>query len=171
LIVIAARGLVAKLPPARPKPSGRVVKRRGMPRRSFQLFDPRKHFFRQPATRYTKNPPLVWVAGDDWQGTVYPPWSPRQAPPAPPPPDNTVDTQRLCRRLEALKLALADLPRQAQRLVRAQARREKVPSLRFKSPKRPGCAPGYRKKPTHEVDEVLKECHWLAWEATRHDTS
>jgi hypothetical protein len=36
---------------------------------------------------------------------------------------------------------------------------------------RPGRPPGHRQKPSHEVDEVLKECHWLAWEAMRLDTS
>ena len=40
-----------------------------------------------------------------------------------------------------------------------------MPSPEFKSPLRPGHPPGYRRKPTHEVDEVLTECHWLAWEA------
>ena len=44
----------------------------------------------------------------------------------PPPPDGLVNAQRLARRLEALKLALDDLPRQARRLVRWRLRREKV---------------------------------------------
>ena len=25
-----------------------------------------------------------------------------------------------------------------------------------------GSPPGFRKRPIHEVDEILKECHWLA---------
>jgi hypothetical protein len=77
----------------------------------------------------------------------------------------------LCRRLEALKLALGDLPRRAKRFVRAQARRAKVPRLQLQSPMRPGRPPGYRKKPSHEVDEVLKECHALARDVEQHDTS
>jgi hypothetical protein len=36
---------------------------------------------------------------------------------------------------------------------------------------RPGRAPGHRRKPDHAVDAVLTECHWLAWEAERLDTS
>jgi hypothetical protein len=82
-----------------------------------------------------------------------------------------VGAVRLSRRLQALKLALEDLPRQARRLVRLRAKREKVPSLKFKSPLRPGPPPGHRRKPIHEVDEVLAECHWLAWDAMRLDTS
>ena len=35
-------------------------------------------------------------------------------------------------------------------------------SNRRSGPARP---PGHRKKPIHEVDEILTECHWLAWEA------
>jgi hypothetical protein len=27
---------------------------------------------------------------------------------------------------------------------------------------RAGRPPGFRKRPIHEVDEILKECHWLA---------
>jgi hypothetical protein len=83
----------------------------------------------------------------------------------------TARSTRLGRRLEALKLALADLPRQARRLVRLQARREKVPSLCLKSPLRPGRPPGYRRKPNHDVDHVLAECHALARDAERPDTS
>ncbi len=48
LIVIAARGLVVKLSPARPglrpKPVGKIGKGGGSKRPSFQLFDPRKNF-------------------------------------------------------------------------------------------------------------------------------
>ena len=40
-----------------------------------------------------------------------------------------------------------------------------------KSPLRPGRPPGHRRKPDHEVDEVLTECHGLAWEALKPDTS
>ena len=34
-----------------------------------------------------------------------------------------------------------------------------------------GHPPGYRRKPIHEVDEVLVACDWLAWEAMKPDTS
>ena len=89
----------------------------------------------------------------------------------PPPADGLASAVRLTRRLQALKAALDDLPRQAKRLVRATARREKVPRLKFQSPLRPGQPPGHRKKPVHEVDEILTECHGLACWAMEPDTS
>jgi hypothetical protein len=61
--------------------------------------------------------------------------------------------------------------RQAIRLARWRIRREKIPSLKFKSPLRPGRPPGHRQKKTHEVDKLLTECHWLAFEALKFDTS
>ncbi|MEQ1521227.1 MAG: hypothetical protein ABL936_08145, partial [Aestuariivirga sp.] len=73
--------------------------------------------------------------------------------------------------LQALKLALDDLPRQARRMARWRMRREAETAPKFKSPLRPGPPPGHRKRPIHEVDEVLTECHWLAWEALKPDTS
>ena len=89
----------------------------------------------------------------------------------PPPPDGLVNVARLTRRLQALKFALDDLPRQARRLARLRLRREKVPSLKFKPPMRAGRPPGHRKKPVHEIDEILIECHGLAIYALKPDTS
>ncbi|HUR43994.1 MAG TPA: hypothetical protein VMZ01_07830, partial [Aestuariivirga sp.] len=91
--------------------------------------------------------------------------------PAPPSDDGRIDASRLFRRLDALKLALDDLPRQARRLARARARREKAPHSRFKSPLRPGRPPGHCKIPVHDVDYVLAECHGLACHAMAPDTS
>jgi hypothetical protein len=166
LIVIAARGLVVKPSPARPMPKGRVIKRGGgAPRLSFQLFDPRKNF--APRRRYVSErfaPRVLFYWNEDGE-LVSPPRQP------PPPDDGRVDAGRLCRRLLALKMALADLPRQAKRLVRARARRAKVPRLQLQSPMRPGHPPGYRKNPVHEVDDVLFNCHLLARDAERLDTS
>jgi hypothetical protein len=76
-----------------------------------------------------------------------------------------------------VKLALDDLPRQARRLVRLQERRaadpDLAPAVKFKPPLRPGRPPGYRRKPVHEVDEILADCHWLASQAEKYcpDTS
>jgi hypothetical protein len=36
---------------------------------------------------------------------------------------------------------------------------------------RPGWPPGRRKRAFHEVDDVLRECHSLAHDAQREDTS
>jgi hypothetical protein len=36
---------------------------------------------------------------------------------------------------------------------------------------RPGRPPGHRKKETHDIDAVLKECHTLARDVEREDSS
>ena len=61
LIVIAARGLVVKVAPSRPKPAGPIGKGGGSRRPSFQLFDPRKNFaeLRQHRRKFMRNPPRV----------------------------------------------------------------------------------------------------------------
>ncbi|MGB8816678.1 MAG: hypothetical protein WCC66_02040, partial [Rhizobiaceae bacterium] len=67
--------------------------------------------------------------------------------------------------------ALGDLPRQARRLARFQARRDlaRKSSAPFKPMRlsifRPGLPPGWRQRPIHEVDDVLRECHGLALHA------
>ncbi len=166
LVVVAARGLVVKPLQSRPMPKGYIIGKGGTSRPSFQLFDPRKNFgeLRQRRVGYTKNPPGIHVF-------PYDTLRPAPPPPAPPPPDGLVNAQRLARRLQALKLALDDLPRQARRLARLRLKRENIPTLKFKSPLRSGRPPGHRRKPTHEIDEVLSNCHWLAWEALKPGTS
>ncbi len=172
LVVIAARGLVVKLVPSRPMPSGKVIgKGSGNSSPSFQLIDPRKRFaeLSQPRVKYTKHPPRILFFGDDSRvDSLWP--SPLPAV-VPPPPDGLITADRLSRRLRALKLALEDLPRQARRLARWRLKRENAKIPTFTSPLRPGRPPGSRRKPTHEVDEVLVECHGLAWEAMKPDTS
>jgi hypothetical protein len=174
LIVIAARGLVVKLAPSRPMPAGAIGKggQGGHLRPSFQLFDPRKNFaeLRQHRRRFTRNPPRIHFFNS--YPTVAALWAARRpaAEPAPPP-DGLVNAERLTRRLQALKVALEDLPRQARRLARWRVRREKAKSPKFRSPLRPGPPPGYRRKPVHQVDEVLIECHGLACDALKPDSS
>jgi len=168
LVVIAARGLVVKPVASRPMPKGhKIIKGGGSRLPAFRLFDPRKSFpeLRQRRIKYTKNPPRIHVFPYDSMVAAPQPVVP------PPPPDGLINSARITRRLVALKSALDDLPRQAKRLVRATARREKAPTLKFQSPLRPGHPPGHRKKPVHEVDEILTECHGLAWEALKLDTS
>ena len=169
LIVIAARGVVVELAPSRPMPKGHVIAKGGGGRLpSFQLYDPRKDFpeLRQPRVKYAKNPPRIHFFPYD---SLRPATLPVAAPEVPP--DGLVNATRIARRLEALKLALEDLPRQARRLARWRLRREREKAPKFRSPLRPGRPPGSRRKPTHEVDEVLIECHGLAWEAMKTDTS
>jgi hypothetical protein len=170
LIVIAARGLVVKLAPSQPMPAGKVIGKGGNSRPSFQLFDPRKNFNRSRRRAFSRIGPRVRVIGYDPRVVALFP-APQPAVELPPPPDGLVNAERLARRLQALKSALDDLPRQAKRLARWRLRREKAINPKFKSPLRPGRPPGHRRKPTHEVDEVLIECHGLAWEALKPDTS
>ncbi len=170
LIVIAARGLVVKLAPSRPMPTGPIIGKSGNSRPAFQLFDPRKNFESLRRRAFTRNPPRIHFFGNDPRVAALWPAPQPVAVPAPPP-DGLVNAVRLSRRLQALKLALDDLPRQAGRLARWRVRREAAKAPKFKSPLRPGPPPGYRRKPVHEVDEVLIECHGLACDAMKPDTS
>jgi hypothetical protein len=172
LIVIAARGLVVKLAPSHSMPKGHMIGKGGTPRSSFQLFDPRKNFaeLRQNGRRPARNPPRIHFFGPDPRvAALWPAPQPVAAPA--PEPDGLVNAERLTRRLQALKLALEDLPRQARRMARWRVRREKAQSPKFRSPLRPGPPPGHRKRQIHPIDEVLAECHWLAWDAMKPDTS
>ena len=172
LVVIAARGLVVKPAPSRPMLAGPIgpIGRGGRSRPSFQLFDPRKNFEALRRRRFTRMAPRIHFFGSDPRVTAL--WSarPSAADPAPPP-DGLINAVRLTRRLHALKLALEDLPRQARRFARWRLRRENAPSAKFKSPLRPGHPPGHRRKKVHEVDEILAECHGLACDAMKPDTS
>jgi hypothetical protein len=172
LVVIAARGLVVKLAPSRPMPAGPIGRGGGGRRASFQLFDPRKNFaaLRQHRRRPARIAPRIHFFGSDPRVAALWP-APAPAPDPAPLPDGLVNAERLTRRLQALKLALEDLPRQARRLARWRVKRENMPNPKFKSPLRPGRPPGYRRKPVHEVDEVLAECHGLAFDAMKPDTS
>ena len=173
LVVVAARGLVVKPRPSRPMPKGHIIgKGSGPSRPSFRLCDKRIFFpeLDNRRVKYAKHPPRILFFGDD--SRVDSLWSAPQPAPVPAPsPDGLVNAERLTRRLQALKLALDDLPRQARRMARWRARRETMKSPKFKSPLRPGPPPGHRKRQIHEVDEILANCHWLAWEALKPDTS
>ena len=60
---------------------------------------------------------------------------------------------------------------QALRLARWQSRPKEERRPERWSPLRVGRPPGFRKRPKHEVDEILKECHWLARQVPALDTS
>jgi hypothetical protein len=162
LVVIAARGLVVKAVASRPMPKGPLKKGVGS-RPVFQLFDPRKDFAdctprvvaRIHTFAYDPRVAAIWAA------------LPRSKPAAPPD-DGFVNASRVIRRLQALKSALDNLPRQAKRLAHWRIRH---PELKYKSPLRPGPPPGHRRKKLHEIDEILAECHGLARDALRVDTS
>jgi hypothetical protein len=171
LIVIAARSLVVKVSPSRPMPKGlKIGKGNGSRLPAFQLYDTRKYFpeLSQRRVKYAKHPPRILFFGPD--SRIDDLW-PRPVAVPPPPSDGLVNAQRISRRLQVLKLALEDLPRQARRMARWRVRRENMKSPKFKSPLRPGPPPGRRKRHIHPIDEILADCHALAWEAERTDTS
>ncbi|MCI5077247.1 hypothetical protein [Oricola sp.] len=103
-----------------------------------------------------------------------------------------VSAEHLCARLKALKRALEDIDGHARRLARLQARRamdlfapaskaqlkgatnKRATQQMLARPRRPlrhGWPPGHRTLSTHRVDSVLRECHGLALQALRADTS
>ena len=155
LIVIAAHGLEVKPMASRPMPKGLVIESKSTGRKFFQLFDDRKNFsFITPQNSlvvmvktHTRNPfnpfdQMYW----------------RQVP------KTTNTAENLSRRLDAMKHALETIPQQAIRLVRWQAKRAGQSNLKFTSPLRPGRPPGYATKPIMEIDDILNECHGLAWD-------
>jgi hypothetical protein len=168
LVVIAARGLVVKPFTPRPMPAKPIAKGSAS-RPQFRLFDPRKSIADYREEVAPRLLPRIHVFGADPRVAAL--WAAHPASKPISSQDGLVNGQQLVRRLQALKSALDDLPRQARRLVRWRIRRKSIPSLKYKSPLRPGLPPGHRKKKTHEVDEILAECHGLAWDALRVDTS
>ena len=165
LIIVAARGMVVKPSPMRSAPAGLTISGTGQGRVSFQLFDPRQRSDRAYG-RPTRSPrPQPRIRFID---VAFDPRIPlfRQPQPAPAAPaaqqDDTVNAEPLCRRLAAIKRALEDLPRQARRLARWRARPIEARRPRLATPLRLGSPPGRRSRPTHEVHEILNECHWLA---------
>jgi len=185
LIIAAARDIVVepqKPRPAKPRPKisskdradsqaktdgkGKNKRKRGF---LFGLFDPPKRenraYGRPP--RRPQPEPRIHVFGYDPRIPEFLRGQP--APPSPPVleekvivDDGTVNARHLCRRLFAVVAALRDIPGQAKRYARwrdtpiEDRHPQRESALRFGRP------PGFRKRPKHEVDEILKECHWLA---------
>jgi hypothetical protein len=171
LIVIAARGLFVKPMPPRPF-NQPVIAAAGEGRHrtpAFRLMDRAKRY----------RPVLVPVVPVGvprirslWRSPFERPAPPPPPPPVKPAPSAMVDDRHLARRLAALESALANLPRQARRFARWQAKRSAQPhGLRPRSPLRIGAPPGYRLTRPRDIDDVLKECNLLAHEALRFDTS
>jgi hypothetical protein len=183
LIVAAARDIVVeprRAARARPKTTSKDKgegKQDGKAKRKrrflFKLFDPpkrtKKFLGRLPKRRRAEPRARYIDIGPDPRKTWFRLFGePQTAPPAPAPEaedtidDDTVDARHLIRRLFAITEALHDIPRQARRLAlwRAQPLEERHPQR--SSPLRVGRPPGFRQRAKHEVDEILKECHWLA---------
>ncbi len=167
LIAIAARGLKIKPALIRPMPKGLVLAAKGGGQISFQLFDTRQRFSSNSRRRAAANP-RIHVFADS---PLVPLFQTRPVEIPIPEPDDTIDATRLGRRLAAVRMALDNLQRQARRLARWKARRDRMQKPTFLSPFRPGPPPGHRKEAMAEIDFVLRECHGLARDALHEDTS
>ncbi len=166
LIVIAARGLVAKPSAKRLKLQGPILAGQGEGRAQFRLFDQRKRFGVQAGASFGRRlEPRIHVFG--LSGPLVPLLQP--VPPAAA--DTEVNAMPLRRRLAAFASALSDIPRQANRLARWRMKRRQLGRPTFTEPLRPGRPPGYRRNPAHAVDHVLAECHGLAHDLRLADTS
>lgn len=161
LIVIAARGLYVKVLPKGIMPRGLKIEGTARGRTSFRLYDARQRFaFIQPSNpdvvmvkTYTSNPFNMF-------DKMY---TPRAA--------KLEKENHFQQRLEAARYALEHLNTQARRMVRWMARRKLLEKPKFTSPLRAGAAPGARKTQMADIDYVLSECHYFAWEALKEDTS
>lgn len=159
LIFIAAQGLLLKPRVARPLPEGlpAFTAAGALRTPAFCLLDPLKRF---SLDAFDNNalPRFSFDSAYD-PACDLPQFSS---------PDEQVEAALLFGRLRALRNALNDLPRQARRLARWEARRDGL--LQRKGPfrpmrlsvMRPGPPPGRRLRAVHEVDDVLRECHGLA---------
>lgn len=186
LVVVLSRDLA--LQPRGPRIAERkrvTGSRKACRRITFRLFDPRPRFrsafafervrqrsFVKPVARLE---PRIHVIDTGFDPRVplfrQPlPVAPKALAP-PPAPEGTVSAIRLCRRLAAIKLALEDLPRQARRYLRWQAKPAGQRRPDFSSALRRGHPPGHRRRPVHKVDAILSACHWLARQVPEPDTS
>ena len=176
LIVIAARNVVVKLAPSRPMPEDASALPKevaaGQASPAFQLFDPRKRFkFARGPRR--KSPgscraSISWEMIQRWPPSGQSPslWlSPRRRPMGWPVPRASTAGSR------PSSSPLRTFP--ARPGASSACRKGGRPRLSTSelTPLRPGRPPGYRRKPIHEVDEILADCDFLAWEAMKPDTS
>lgn len=212
LVIVAARGIVVEVrqhvptrlrkaadmsasiiarkpPPISGETSGSPEMGGGMPRAAirnqekkpsamgFPIFDPPSRW-----GRARRRPAQLCVPRIAFPGITA--LSPVRLPPLP---GDPVDTAPLARRLAALGRALDDLPRQAQRFARWQARvsARSAPAgraglastpIRRIWPLRPGRLPGRLpardRRPAHAVHDILTDIHGLAlWALEPADTS
>jgi hypothetical protein len=166
LIVMAARGLVVPAARSRPMPEGLVIAAKGGTGAAFQLFDTRKQFGNDEQASAITGPRIrmidvpsprdqflkLFIRPDD--GLC-----------------SEADTRRVSQRLAVLKRALEQLPREALRMARWLKRRSLMERPVFTRPMRPGRPPGHVVRSRDELHAVLLECHALAWDSLKPDTS
>ncbi len=172
LIIAAARDIVVEYKPRRPasvkpraKGSGKdKADIEGKPKRKrgflFSLFDPLKRIGRRfKKKRRGPEPHIHSIESflEQKQAEI----AAAQAKQQQVVDDGKVSAKHLIRRLVAVVDALQDIPRHALRLARWEARPKEERRPERWSPMRPGRPPGFRQRTIHEVDEILKECHWL----------
>jgi hypothetical protein len=160
LIVMAARDLKGKPRAARPAPKGLKIAGKGKGRQSFPLFDRRVRYdlgFGRRSRRPKAEPHIRRLDDNPFYRPTPPP--PRE-PVAPP--DDTINAMALCRRLAAALGALKDLPRQARRYARWRDKPFEERRPKLVSTLRPGPPPGLSRTSSHEVHEILRDCHWFA---------
>jgi hypothetical protein len=168
LIVIAARGLTVTLKPQRPMPVGLVIRSQGQTSRpmAFQLFDPRVSYnWVEEPPRITG--PRIRVVGMPSPHAQFLALFKRPTGGL----SSEAATAHLRRRLDATLRALGNIPREAIRMAKWKARRLALAQPKFTSPLRPGPPPGRDKHSKAEIDLILRECHALAFDAQRADTS
>jgi hypothetical protein len=196
LIIVMARDLKVKPRPKRPMPAGIFRSRKGTfqgkgqvsgksqgqerkPRSpSFNLFDPEKRSDAGQRRRRRRTPKVgPRIRFLDYDPLIPEAIWPRTPAPTPAPQqiekvrDNTVSAKRLCRRLFAIVRALKNMEREAKRYALWLARPVEERRPRRERALRFGWPPGWRIRPTHEVHEILKECHWLIRSLPEPDTS
>jgi hypothetical protein len=171
LIFVAAKDIKIKPSLSKALPKDKTIPRSKDETRKrrfcFQLSDNRGVIEPQKRRKFAKFGPRISNFDD---------WTPRPAPPpkkAPEPKDGKTSAARLIDRLLAIKEALENIPKQAKRLARWKARRWRQSEHRLVHviPLKAGRAPYLPDKPRNEVEEILSECHWLAWEVRTPDTS
>lgn len=175
LIIAAARDLVVKPRVERPEPKRPAGSRKGKHRRSFRLFDPlpghgrshghsnAKHV--EPRIRFFDADPLSPL----FRRAASPPLVPDPKPESAR--DSTVKAKSLCRRLDAIRHALQDLPRQARRYARWRAKAAAESNPQIEKKLRLRRLPFLVRKTNHEVHAILTECEWLARTALAPDSS
>jgi hypothetical protein len=201
LIIVMARNIKVEPRPKRPRPAGLIRTKNGTFQSksssgqgeskakgerksrppSFPLCDPQKRSDagqrRRRRRKYTGPEPRVHFFGYDPR---IPEFLRGPDPTRAPAPvvehkvvvkDGMVSAKRLCQRLIAVMRALMNMEREAERYARFLAKPVEDRRPKRERALRYGWPPGYRVKPINEVDQILKDCHWLVGELPKPDTS